>query len=181
MKVLVPLAEGFEEIESITVIDILRRADLEVITAGLGSSPVEGAHKIKIVPDTTLDEIKIDDLDAIVLPGGYPGFVNLQSDQRVIKAIRDMYQAGKCVAAICLGPAVLMKAGVLEGRKATISPYGKNQIPKDIYADGRVVVDNNLVTSKSPGTAMEFSIKLVEILAGKEKAIEVSEQVLAKV
>jgi len=181
MKILVPLAEGFEEIESITVIDILRRADLEVITAGLGSGPVEGSHKVRVVPDASLDDIKVDDFDAIILPGGYPGFVNLESDQRVIKAIRDMYQAGKCVAAICLAPAVLMKAGVLEGRKATINPYGKNQIPKDIYADDRVVVDKNLVTSKSPGTAMEFSIKLVEILAGKEKSIEIAEEVLARV
>ncbi|HWQ20564.1 MAG TPA: DJ-1 family glyoxalase III [Methanotrichaceae archaeon] len=181
MKILVPLAEGFEEIESITVIDILRRADLEVITASLVSGPVEGSHKIKVVPDASLDDIKVDDIDAIILPGGYPGFVNLESDQRVIKAIRDMHQAGKCVAAICLAPAVLMKAGVLEGRKATISPYGKNHLTKDIYADDRVVVDGNLITSKSPGTAMEFSLKLVETLAGEEKAIEIAEQVLAKV
>ena len=180
MKILVPLAEGFEEIESVTPIDILRRAGLDVITAGIAKGPVQGSHGIRITPDAYLDDIKLDDIDVLVLPGGYPGYVNLEKDERIIRMISEMIRADRYVAAICCAPYVLLRAGLLEGRKATISPSGKGHMPGDKYLDDRVVVDGKIVTSKSPGTAMEFSLKLVEILAGKEKAAEIAKQVLAR-
>ncbi len=180
MKILVPLAEGFEEIEAVNVIDILRRADVDVVTAGLKEGLVEGSHKIKMLPDTTLEKIDYRDFDGLVLPGGAPGFVNLGNDERILKMAREMDEKGKVVAAICAAPSVLIKAGVLQGRKATVSPSGKSQVQACAnFSEERVVVDGNLVTSRSPGTALEFALKLVEVLMGKEKMLEVKAQTLA--
>lgn len=180
MKILVPLANGFEEIEAVNVIDILRRGDVDVVTAGLTEGLVEGSHKIKMLPDTTLDKIDYQDFDGLVLPGGAPGFVNLGNDERILKMAQEMDAAGKVVAAICAAPSVLIKAGVLQGRKATVSPSGKAQVEACAnFSEERVVVDGNLVTSRSPGTALEFALKLVEVLAGKEKMQMVKAQTLA--
>lgn len=180
MKILVPLADGFEEIEAVNVIDILRRGDVDVVTAGLKEGLVEGSHKIKMLPDTTLGKIDYRDFDGLVLPGGAPGFVNLGNDERILKMAREMDKAGKVVAAICAAPSVLIKAGVLQGRKATVSPSGKAQVEACAkFSEERVVVDGNLVTSRSPGTALEFALKLVEMLAGREKMDQVKAQTLA--
>ncbi len=180
MKILVPLAEGFEEIEAVNVIDILRRADVKVVTAGLKEGAVVGSHKIKVLPDTTLDKIDNRDFDGLVLPGGAPGFINLENDERILKIAREMDKQGKLVAAICAAPSVLIKAGVLQGRRATVSPSGKAQVEAcACFSEERVVVDGNLVTSRSPGTALEFALKLVEVLAGKEKMQMVKAQTLA--
>ncbi len=180
MRILVPLAEGFEEIEAINVIDILRRADLDVVTAGLKDGLVEGAHKVRVMPDTSLDKLNSKDFDGLVLPGGAPGFINLGNDERILTMAREMDKAGKCVAAICAAPSVLIKAGVLQGRKATISPSGKAQVEACAkFSEDRVVVDKNLITSRSPGTALEFALKLVEVLVGKEKMLQVKAQTLA--
>lgn len=180
MRVLVPLAEGFEEIEAISVIDILRRADVEVLTAGLKEGLAEGSHKVKVLPDTTLEKVDWHDFDALVLPGGAPGFVNLGNDQRILDMAREMNRAGKCVAAICAAPSVLIKAGVLQGRRATVSPSGKEQVEACAdFREDRVVVDKNLITSRAPGTALEFALKLVEQLAGREKMEQVKAQTMA--
>ena len=180
MRVLIPLAEGFEEIEAVSVIDILRRAEVEVVAAGLKEGLVEGSHKIKLLPDTSLDKIDPRDFDVLILPGGYPGFVNLGNDERILNMAREMDRAGKYVAAICGAPSVLIKAGVLQGRKATASPSGKAQVQACAkFCEDRVVVDRNLITSRSPGTAMEFALKLVEVLAGEKKMREVKQQTLA--
>ncbi len=180
MRVLIPLAEGFEEIEAVNVIDILRRAEVEVVAAGLQEGLVEGSHKIKLLPDTSLDKIDPRDFDVLILPGGYPGFVNLGNDERILNMAREMDRAGKYVAAICGAPSVLIKAGVLQGRKATSSPSGKAQVEACAeFCEDRVVVDRNLITSRSPGTAMEFALKLVEVLAGEKKMREVKQQTLA--
>jgi len=180
MRVLVPLAEGFEEIEAISVIDILRRAEIEVVTAGLKEGLSEGSHKVKVLPDTTLEKVDWHDFDGLVLPGGAPGFVNLGNDQRILDMAREMNRAGKCVAAICAAPLVLIKAGVLQGRKATVSPSGKAQVQACAdFREDRVVVDKNLITSRAPGTALEFALKLVEALAGREKMEQVKAQTMA--
>ncbi|MDD1731846.1 MAG: DJ-1/PfpI family protein [Methanothrix sp.] len=180
MRVLVPLAEGFEEIEAISVIDILRRAEIEVVTAGLKEGLAEGSHKVKVLPDTTLEKVDWHDFDGLVLPGGAPGFVNLGNDQRILDMAREMNRAGKCVAAICAAPSVLIKAGVLQGRKATVSPSGKAQVQACAdFREDRVVVDKNLITSRAPGTALEFALKLVEALAGREKMEQVKAQTMA--
>jgi len=180
MRVLVPLAEGFEEIEAVNVIDILRRADVQVVTAGLKGGLVEGSHKIKVLPDSSLDKIDFRDFDGLILPGGSPGFVNLGNDERILNMVREMDRAGKYVAAICGAPSVLIKAQVLQGRKATVSPSGKAQVQACAeFCEDRVVVDRNLITSRSPGTAMEFALKLVEVLVGEKKMREVKQQTLA--
>ena len=180
MKILIPMAEGFEEIEFVTVADILRRAGLDVVTAGLAEGLIEGSHKIKMMPDTSLDKIKPEEFDAVVLPGGSPGFINLKNDERVLRILQDMNEAGKYVCAICAAPSVLIKAGVLEGRKATVSPAGREEMKASTeYVDERVVTDRKLVTSQSPGTAMEFALKLVEAFAGLEKMREIKRQTLA--
>ena len=180
VRVLVPLAEGFEEIETISVIDILRRADIEVVTAGLKEGLAEGSHKVKVLPDTVLDKIDYRDFDGLILPGGAPGFINLGNDQRILDMARRMDGAGKCVAAICAAPSVLIKAGVLQGRRATVSPSGKAQVEACAdFREDRVVVDKNLITSRAPGTALEFALRLVEALAGREKMEQVKAQTMA--
>lgn len=180
MKILMPLAEGFEEIEAITVVDILRRAGIEVVMAGLKGGHIEGAHKVKVLPDVGLDEVDPSKFDCLVLPGGYPGYVNLEKDDRVLKIVKQMDKAGKWVAAICCAPYVLIKAGILLDRRATVSPSGKAQVAACAkYSEERVVVDDKLITSQSAGTAMEFALTLVKVMAGEEKLKQIKQQTLA--
>jgi len=180
MKVVVPLAAGFEEIETSAIVDIFRRAKIEVVTAGLkGKGEVEGAHGVKFISDVALDEIRPDDYDAIVLPGGYPGFVNLGNDKRVLNLVKDMYAKDKYVAAICGAPSVLSKSGVLKGSNATIYPGCRDMLTDAEYMDERVVKDKKIITSQGPGTAIEFAIKLVEVFISAEKAEEIKKDVLA--
>lgn len=194
MKVVVPLAEGFEEIEFVTIVDILRRAEVEVVAASLGErkgdgeekerememETVEGSHGIGVVPDAAIDEIDPDQFDAVVLPGGFPGFVHLGEDERVLDLVRRMNGAGKFVAAICGAPSVLIRAGVVEGRHATVHPAGRGDLTDDQYVDDRVVVSGKLVTSKAAGTAMEFALRLVGEFVGEERMRRLAEEILAE-
>ena len=168
MRVLVPLAEGFEEIEAVTIIDVLRRASIEVVTAALGASPVRGSHAIFVTADARLDDVRADDFDAIVLPGGMPGSKTLREDERVLTLVRSMTRANKLVGAICAAPIALEAAGVLAGRRAT--SYPGNELPSARYAEERVVVDGRLVTSRGAGTALEFALALVALLKSPEAA-----------
>ena len=121
-KVALLLADGFEEVEAISIIDILRRADITVVIAGLHEGHVESARSVKIIPDAVVDGILADDFDMIVLPGGQPGADNLNADKRVRNLIREFYNKGKLMAAICAAPYVLANAGILDGRHATAYP-----------------------------------------------------------
>lgn len=178
-KVLVPLAPGFEEIEALTAVDILRRAGAEVIVAGTVAGPVEGRSLIKVIPDALMETVSEEDFDMIVLPGGAIGADNLKKDPRVKKAVQDLYSKGKFVTAICAAPKVLSAIGLTEGRTITSHPSVRSEI-KGKLTEERVVVDGNMITSQGPGTAMEFAFKLVEILFGPEKAEEVNKGVLAR-
>jgi len=180
MKVVVPLAEGFEEIEFSTIVDILRRAGIAVTVAGLKEGGINGAHGIRVTPDTLIDKVSADDFDAIVLPGGNPGYVNLGKSEKVLNLVRGMHEKNKYVTAICAAPSVLAKAGVIQGKRATIFPGMEDTLTGAQHSKERVVVDGKIITSQGPGTAMEFAIKLVEVLAGKNKAEEVEEGVLVK-
>jgi 4-methyl-5(b-hydroxyethyl)-thiazole monophosphate biosynthesis len=174
------LAAGFEEIEAISIVDTLRRAGVEVTIAGLQAGAIEGAHGIKVVPDTTLGEIEIKKFDAVILPGGNPGYLNLGKDHRVLDAVKTAFEVGKIVAAICAAPSVLAQAGILKGKKATIYPGMETALTGARHSDERVVVDGKLVTSQGPGTALEFGITLAELLVGKQKAQEVKSALVAK-
>ena len=172
-KVLVLLAQGCEEIEAVTVIDILRRAGVEVTSAGLDDLPVLASRGVMLLPDTTLDLAQQQNFDMIVLPGGQPGTDNLKADQRVIALLQKMAQQEKDVAAICAAPSVLAAAGLLDGRKATCYPTCLDDFPKVNLQTAAVVEDGKLITSRGPGTAMDFALTLVERLAGKTKRQEV--------
>jgi len=179
MKVLVPLAEGFEEVEFATIVDVLRRAGIDVTVAGLKGNVINGAHGVGVTPDTSMDKVSSRDFDAITLPGGSPGFINLGESKKVLQIVREMSDEGKYVTAICGAPSVLAKAGVIRGKRVTIFPGMEATLSGAQYSSDRVVVDGKVVTSQGPGTAMEFAIKLVELLVGKGKAEKVAEEVLA--
>ncbi len=168
MRVLVPLAAGFEEIEAVTIIDVLRRASIDVVTAALGEREVAGSHAIRVTADALLDDVKSADYDAVVLPGGMPGSRTLRDDERVLGVLRTFARENKLVAAICAAPIALEAAGVLSGKRAT--SYPGNELPSARYAEDRVVVDGALITSRGPGTALEFALALVERLKGTEAA-----------
>ena len=167
-RVLVPLAPGFEEIEAVTVIDILRRAGVEVVTAALEPGPVEGSHGIPVVPDGSIDEVLEDDFDMLVLPGGMPGADHLEKDARVASLLRRLADSGRFTAAICAAPKVLAAAGLLEGRRATSFPgfLDPARVPGLRLSDAPVVEDGPVITSRGPGTAMDFALALVERLEG---------------
>jgi 4-methyl-5(b-hydroxyethyl)-thiazole monophosphate biosynthesis len=169
-RVLVPLAEGFEEIEAVTVIDLLRRAGIEVVGAGLVPGPVRAARGTVIVPDTTLDAVLAEDFDMVVLPGGGPGAERLARDARIRALLVRMEGAGRKIAAICAAPRVLAEAGLLTGRRATAFPGSLDgvEVPGLDYREEPVVVDGRITTSRGPGTAMDFALTLVERLAGRE-------------
>jgi 4-methyl-5(b-hydroxyethyl)-thiazole monophosphate biosynthesis len=181
-KVLVPLAPGFEEIEAITVIDILRRAGVEVVVAGTQSGLIEASRKTRHIPDCTLDEVRAEDFDMIVLPGGQPGTNNLRSDPRIKQIIETLQGKDRHIAAICAAPTVLSAYGILKGRTATSHPSVRDEVATGAKAvsDQRVVIDETIVTSQAAGTAMEFAFALVGILCGADKAAEVNRGVLAR-
>ncbi len=179
MAVVVFLATGFEEIEAMGIVDTLRRAGIEVVIAGLQTGAIEGGHGVKVVPDRQIEEVNIEDFDAVILPGGSPGYVNLGNDKRVLDAVRKAFELGKVVAAICGAPSVLAKAGILEGKKATIYPGLETALAGAKHINERVVVDGKIITSQGPGTALEFGVKLVEILAGEKSARELKDSLIA--
>jgi len=168
-RVIVPLADGFEEIEAATVIDLLRRADIEVVVASLGATAVKGAHGLGFAADTTLDAAAAADYDLVVLPGGEPGATALTSDARVQALVKRQAAAGKRVAAICAAPKALAAAGLLDGKQATSYPGYLDQQPAPgmRYLAQPVVVDGAVTTSRGPGTAMDFALALIEQLQGR--------------
>jgi 4-methyl-5(b-hydroxyethyl)-thiazole monophosphate biosynthesis len=181
-KVLVPLAPGFEEIEAITVIDILRRAGIHVVVAGTQTGPIEASRRTKHVPDCTLDDVRHNEFDIMVLPGGQPGAANLRKDPRIREFIQALHAGNRPIAAICAAPTVLAAYGILKDRSVTCYPSVRAEfspIAKSMSGE-RVVVDGPIITSQSAGTAMEFAFKLVEILCGSDKAAEVNRSVLAR-
>jgi 4-methyl-5(b-hydroxyethyl)-thiazole monophosphate biosynthesis len=181
-RVLVPIADGVEEIEAVAVIDVLRRAEVEVVSAGLTGKPVTASRKVRIIPDKSLEEVKDEAFDMVVLLGGGEGIENLRADPRIKEILRKMSETQKWVTAICSAPTLLAAYGLLEGKKATSHPTrrGQTALEKVNYQEARVVQDGHIITSRGPGTAMEFAVKLVEALCGTEKAEELKEALLMK-
>jgi len=168
--VLIPLAQGCEELEAVTVIDVLRRAGITVVTAGLDEGRVKASRGVVLIPDTTLDEALNQSFDMIVLPGGLPGADYLNNDPRIHKLLKDMQQQGKYTAAICAAPKVLADAGLLANKSATSYPgvLENMQVPNMQFVDVPVMKDGQVITSRGPGTAMDFALELVNTLAGRE-------------
>jgi 4-methyl-5(b-hydroxyethyl)-thiazole monophosphate biosynthesis len=165
-RVLVPLAEGFEELEAVTIIDMLRRAGIEVVVATLAGNPVTGAHGIALIADAAMDAVSGQAFDLVALPGGMPGAANLKDDARIRGVIRRLHDSGRHVAAICAAPMVLAAAGVLEGRRATAFPGFLDDAAGVTVVDDPVVVDGRVITSRGPGTALDFALELVAQLQG---------------
>ncbi len=169
-SVIVPLAEECEELEAVTLIDILRRADIKVITASLSeSTQITASRGVRLIADTTLDKVIYDDFEMILLPGG-PGVDRLNADPRIHAILKRLYLAGKSVAAICAAPLVLAHAGLLSGKQVTCYPGVLNAAdwPEIILTDAPVVIDGAILTSKGPGTAMDFALTIVEYLQGAQ-------------
>ncbi len=179
-NVLVPLAPGCEELEAVTIIDLLRRAEINVTTASLDSgstiSPVVASRGVTLLADITLDQALQKDYDMLVLPGGLPGADNLDDDPRIHQLLAKLSKADKYTAAICAAPKVLAHARLLEGKSATSYPgfIDKMDLPNTRISSDKVVVDGKVITSRGPGTAMDFALTLIETLAGKAKRDEVA-------
>ena len=179
-RVLVPMAPGFEELEAVTIIDVLRRAGLQVTTAGLNDIAVAGAHNIRIECDTVLSAVE-EEWDAIVLPGGLPGSNHLRDDDQLKSLLKANVEAGRKVAAICAAPIALEAAGVLKDRRATSYPGFGEQMSSATYVEDAVCIDGPITTSRGPGTALRFALALVAQLVDEETAQNLSEGMLAKV
>lgn len=179
-KVLVLLAEGFEEIEAVTSIDLLRRAGAEVVVAGLDHGPITGARGIAMHADTHVGDVEYSDFDALVLPGGMPGSKNLAESVDVDAIVKYMYHKEKLIAAICAAPAlVLASKGVLDNKNATCYP-GSELDFKDstTHLEDGVVVDGNIITSQGVGTAIDFSLAIIGKLYGKTTADSVAKRIV---
>ena len=177
-NVLVPLAPGCEELEAITITDLLTRAGINVVTAGLDNQPVTASRGMRLIPDMDLDQALKREYDMVVLPGGLPGADHLNNDPRIQTLVKQMAAANKYTAAICAAPKVLATAGLLRHRQATSFPGALNQheIEGLDYREDAVVVDDRIVTSRGPGTAMDFALTLIELLIDKTRRDEVEAQ-----
>ena len=179
-RVLVPLAQGCEELEAITITDLLVRAGISVTTCGLDDMPVKASRGTTIIPDTSIDKVMDETYDLIVLPGGLPGADHLRDNDLLQLLLKKQAKENKYLAAICAAPKALAKAGVLDGKTATSFPgtlesLGNNAIK---ISQNAVEIDGNIVTSRGPGTAMDFALTLIELLEGRTKRDEVNQQLV---
>ncbi len=179
-RVLVPLAPGCEELEAITITDLLVRAGVDVTTAGLDDKPVKASRGATLVPDTTIDAVRDQTFDLIVLPGGLPGADHLRDNEAVQSLLKKHAAEGKYLGAICAAPKALEKAGLLDGKTATGYPGVLDALGNDAVSvsDAAIEIDGNVITSRGPGTAMDFTLKLIELLEGAAKSAEVSAQLV---
>ena len=174
------LAEGFEEVEALAPLDLIRRAGLEIKTVGVGSKTVTGSHGISVTADITVDELADNTHDMVILPGGMPGTKNLDANETVHKAISDAIKNGAYVCAICAAPMILGKLGLLVGKKATCFPGFEEYLAGAIVTGDKVAVDGRIITAKGMGAAIEFGLAIVAELKGKATADELSRAVMFK-
>lgn len=181
-KILVPLAPGFEEIEVCAIVDVLRRAELDVTLAGTRPGTIVGAHGIAIAPDADLGELDLERFTMLVVPGGQPGTSNLVADERVLALARRLHAQDRRTAAICAAPLVLHAAGVLRGKRVTAYPSVREDlVDAKVDAESRVVRDGTVTTSQGAGTAIEFALDLVRQLRGDERADALARSMIVRV
>lgn len=178
--IVVPLLDGFEEIEAVTIIDVLRRADLPVRVAGARVGPVRGAHGIEVSAEVALADLAAAELGAAVLPGGMPGAEHLAANPEVQRLLTELGAGGKYTCAICAAPMALAAAGLLRGRRATCFPGFEERMGGAELAADRVVVDGLVVTSRGAGTAMEFALTLVGLWCGIDERAALAARMLAR-
>ena len=181
IRVLIPLADGVEEIEAVILIDVFRRAQFEVTVAGLRPGEITASRGVRLVPDLSWEELGDRTFDLMMIPGGMDGTLRLMRDVRVLAQIRNMVEAGQWVGAICAGPLVLQAAGVLNDGRVTCNPAVADQLTVTSRLPDRVVIDGRLMTSQGPGTTMEFALAAIRELAGSALAKRVSEGLLANI
>lgn len=170
------LADGFEEMEALCPVDILRRGGCEVVTVGVGEEIITGSHGISVCTDITDSETELDDkVEMIILPGGMPGTLNLEKNLNVQRAIDHCSQNNKFIAAICAAPSILGHKGLLKGREAICFPGFEEQLDCVKVSDDSVCMDGNIITAKGAGVAQEFGLKLLEVLKGKDAAVKLKE------
>ncbi len=173
------LAEGFEEVEALTPVDMLRRCELDVITVGVGGEAVLSSHNIPVLANITDSQLVLDDnVDMIILPGGLPGTLNLEKNPNVQKAIDFCMANNKFIGAICAAPSILGHKGILDGKKATCYTGFESQLGNAVVSDESVCTDGNIITSRGVGTAMQFSFELVRLLTSDERAEKLKKTVL---
>lgn len=170
-SVLVPLAPGCEELEAVTIIDLLRRAGIDVVVAGLEPGPIKCSRGVVLLADVDLAQVADREFDMVVLPGGGPGSDALNGDPRIHQILKRHAGGGRYTAAICAAPKVLASAGLLTGKRVTASPGVLEAAPPDgaTLTGAAVEVDGRVITSRGPGTAMDFALALIEVLAGAER------------
>lgn len=184
MQAFIFLAPGFEEIEAVTVIDVLRRADIEVVTVSIPDEDddefwVEGAHGISVFSDIDFEYADFDEGDMLILPGGQPGTKNLNAHKGLKKLLQKYYDQKKCIAAICAAPLVLGEMSLLKGKQATCYPgYEAQLLGAEIIKDKPVVIDGDIITANGPGAALEFALAIVEKFKGAETAQTLAKQMM---
>lgn len=174
-KAYVFLADGFETVEALAVIDILRRAGVETVTVGVSQkSEIISAQNITVRADRMLDEEDYTDADIVFLPGGMPGTRNLEADDKVLNIVKKQYESGKIVTAICAAPSILGHLNILQGKKATCYPGFEKDLYGATLMTERVVEDGNVITSRGMGTAVDLGLALVERLLGSEASEKIA-------
>ncbi len=177
--VYVLLGTGFEEIEALTPVDLLRRAGIDVLTVGINGNTVFGGHNIGVAADITLDEMDLTDLEMIVLPGGLGGVASCRASEQALDALTFAWENGKYVAAICAGPTVLSDLHITDGKEVTCYPGCEADMPNAKYIPNTACIqDGMLITGTSAGCAIPFALKLIEALKGTEAAKKVAEQIV---
>lgn len=175
----VHFAEGTEEIEFVTIIDLLRRSSLDAVSVSItGKTKVTGAHGIVIETDTTFEEANYDDCDMIVLPGGMPGTLHMAEHSGFTDMIKSFNEKGRSLAAICAAPMVFAGCGILSGKKAVIYPGMEEYLGDAEVSDKRVQTDGNIITSQGPGTAMEFALEIIRTVKGSAASDEIKKELL---